>query len=70
MLGTQEGTRAVQAGFPEEAALESNLKEAQPMEQRDRVPVSIPTFPGGRGSVFLAPIAGGWLTSREERQCF
>ena len=54
MLGTQEGTTAVHAGFPEEAALESNLKEAQPMEQRERVPVSIPTFPGGRGSVFLS----------------
>lgn len=54
MLGTQEGTRAVQAGFLEEAALESNLKEAQPMGQRERVPVSIPTFPGGRGSVFFS----------------
>lgn len=53
-LGTQAGTRAVQAGFLEEATLESNLKEAQPMGQKERVPVSIPTFPGGRGSVFFS----------------
>ena len=25
------------------------------MRQRERVPVSIPTFPGGRGSVFFCP---------------
>ena len=35
--------QAVQAGFLEEAALESNLKGARPTRQRERVPVSIPT---------------------------
>ena len=47
--------QAVQAGFLEEAALDSNLKGAQPTRQRERVPVSIPTFPGGTGSVFFCP---------------
>ena len=37
------------------AALETNLKGARPTRQRERVLVSIPTFPGGTGSVFFCP---------------
>ena len=63
-----------QAGFLEEATLELSLKGAWPVGQRERVPVSILTFPEGRGSCSFAlgrrPVAEHWLTSWEERGCF
>lgn len=52
MLRDPGGNKAaVKASFLE-AALESNLKGARPMRQRE-VPVSIPTFPEGRKCVLL-----------------